>query len=98
GGVLIELLAERACRLAPLTARQANSMIDEMRLAKLLAGVRGQEAVDRVALVELIVRFSKLALALKDSIVEIDLNPVIVNSRGCTIVDALVIPGRPELS
>jgi acyl-CoA synthetase (NDP forming) len=98
GGVLIELLAERACRLAPLTARQANSMIDEMRLAKLLAGVRGQEAVDRVALVELIVRFSKLALALKDSIVEIDLNPVIVNSSGCTIVDALVIPGRPDVS
>ena len=98
GGVLIELLAERACRLAPVSVRQANSMIDEMRLAKLLAGVRGQGAVDRTALVELIVRFSKLVMALQDSIVEIDLNPIIVNARGCTIVDALVIPGRPDIS
>ena len=98
GGVLIELLAERACKLAPLTARQANLMIDEIRLAKLLTGVRGQEAANRTALVELIVRFSCLVLAFKDSIVEIDLNPVIVNAAGCTIVDALVIPGRPDLS
>jgi hypothetical protein len=98
GGVLIELLAERACKLAPISANQANLMIDELRLAKLLAGVRGQAAVNRIALVELIVRFSRLVMAFKDSIVEIDLNPVIVNEAGCTIVDALVIPGRPDLS
>ena len=98
GGVLIELLAERACQLAPLTALQADLMIEELRLAKLLAGVRGQEAVNRIALVELIVRFSWLVMALKDSIVEIDLNPVIVNSAGCTIVDALVTPGQVGLS
>jgi hypothetical protein len=64
----------------------------------LLAGVRGQGAVNRIALVELIVHFSRLVMVLKDSIVEIDLNPVIVNAAGCTIVDALVIPGRPDLS
>jgi hypothetical protein len=43
------------------------------------------------------VRFSNLAMALKDSIVEIDLNPIIVNSSGCTIVDALVIPGQADI-
>jgi acyl-CoA synthetase (NDP forming) len=98
GGVLIELLAERAFRLAPVTGDEANQMIDQLRLAKLLAGVRGQPAVDRSALVELIVRFSRLVFALEESIVEIDLNPVIVNSSGCTIVDALVIPGSPHLA
>ena len=98
GGVLIELLAERAFRLAPVTAAEANQMIDQLRLAKLLAGVRGQPAVDRSALVELIVRFSRLVFALEESIVEIDLNPVIVNSSGCTIVDALVIPRSPRLA
>lgn len=69
-------------------------MIDELRLARLLAGVRGQPALDRGALVELIVQFSRLVFALQDSLSEIDLNPVIVNESGCTIVDALVIPGR----
>ena len=91
GGVLIELLAERAFRLAPVSADEANLMIDRLRLARLLAGVRGQPALDRGALVELIVHFSRLVLALKDSISEIDLNPVIVNQSGCSIVDALVI-------
>ena len=93
GGVLIELLAERAFRLAPVSSDEANLMIDELRLARLLAGVRGQPALDRGALVELIVHFSRLVLMLKDSISEIDLNPVIVDQSGCFIVDALVIPG-----
>jgi hypothetical protein len=92
GGVLIELLAERAFRLAPVSLHEANLMIDELRLARLLAGVRGQPALDRRALVELIVHFSRLVLALEASISEVDLNPVIVNEVGCTIVDALVIP------
>jgi acyl-CoA synthetase (NDP forming) len=92
GGVLIELLAERAFALAPLDVDKASALIERTRLAKLLAGVRGKAAVDRVALKQLIVRFSQLAFALRDSIAEIDLNPVIVGATGCTIVDALVIP------
>jgi acyl-CoA synthetase (NDP forming) len=91
GGLLIELLAERAFRLAPVNLDQANAMLDQTRLAKLLAGVRGQAAVDRIALAELLVRFSRLAYVFADSIAEIDLNPVIVNQAGCTIVDALVV-------
>jgi len=91
GGVLIELLADRAFRLAPVDARQAEAMIDELKLGQLLAGVRGQPAVDRRALVDLIVRFSALVVEFADTIAEIDLNPVIVNQSGATIVDALVI-------
>lgn len=91
GGVLIELLAERAFRLAPVDAREAEAMIDELKLNRLLAGVRGQVAVDRKALVDLIVRFSALVVELADLIAEIDLNPIIVNQFGATIVDALVI-------
>ncbi len=91
GGILIELLAERAFRLAPVDARQAEAMLDEIRLSRLLAGVRGQAAVNRAALVELITSFSALAIAFSDSIGEIDLNPVIVNQAGVTIVDALVV-------
>jgi len=98
GGVLIELLAERAFALAPLDTEQAGALIDRIRLSHLLAGVRGQAAVDRKALQHLIVRFSEMVVALEDSIAEIDLNPVIVDASGCTIVDALVVPGRAGLS
>lgn len=91
GGVLIELLNQRACRLAPVNADQANAMIDELKLADLLAGVRGQPALDRAALVTLMQRFSELIVEFSASIAEIDLNPVIVNRAGCIIVDALVV-------
>ncbi|MFT5219930.1 MAG: acyl-CoA synthetase (NDP forming) [Planctomycetota bacterium] len=91
GGVLIELLDQRSCRMAPVDSYEANAMLDELKLARLLAGLRGQAAVDRAGLVELIVRFSELVMELSDSIAEIDLNPVIVASDGCTIVDALVV-------
>ncbi len=92
GGLLIELLAERAFKLAPVDESQANAMIEQTRLARLLSGVRGQAAVERQALINLVVRFSVLVVVLADSINEIDLNPVIVNQSGCTIVDALVVP------
>ncbi len=91
GGVLIELLAERACRLAPVNSVEAEAMIDELRLARLLAGYRGAPPRDRAALVATIVAFSQLVAALDERIVEIDLNPVIVGSRGCRIVDALIV-------
>lgn len=94
GGILVELLAERAFSLAPVNAAQANAMIEQTKLARLLTGVRGQQAVDRLALVDLICRFSSLVVSLEDSIAEIDLNPVIVNPSGCTIVDALVVPAQ----
>ena len=96
GGVLIELLAERAFKLAPVDNAQANVMLEQTRLASLLSGVRGQPADDRQALVDMISRFSALVVALADSIAEIDLNPVIVNQSGCTIVDALVVPLRKK--
>jgi acyl-CoA synthetase (NDP forming) len=92
GGVLVELLAERAFSLAPVDAAGAEAMLEETRLGKLLAGVRGREPANRAALVDLVVRFSALLAAFGDGIAEVDLNPVIVNRGGCRIVDALVVP------
>ena len=92
GGLLVELLAERAVGLAPLVPAQVDELLERTRLARLLGGVRGQPAADRAALVELVVRFSWIVTELAEVIAEIDLNPVIVGPSGCTIVDALVIP------
>ena len=90
------MLGERAFALAPLTTGAVDAMIDKTRLATLLAGVRGRPAADRAALLDLVLRFSALVIALRDDIAEIDLNPVIVAESGCCIVDALVIPAASE--
>jgi acyl-CoA synthetase (NDP forming) len=94
GGILIELLNDRTFSLAPVTHEQAETMLLGLKLSKLLDGVRSQAAVNRESLVDFIVGFSELIYAFSDSIAEIDLNPVIVNAAGCTIVDALVVPAR----
>jgi acyl-CoA synthetase (NDP forming) len=90
GGVLAETIGDVAIRLAPVRAPEAAAMLDELRGAALLRGVRGRPPVDRHALVELLVRLGDLA-AERPDIVEIDLNPVIAGPSGVVAVDALVV-------
>jgi acyl-CoA synthetase (NDP forming) len=93
GGVHAELYRERAMRPAPVTAAEAEGMLAEMSaLGALLAGYRGRPAADRAALVDAVVRVSRLAAALGDRLAELDLNPVIVgrDGTGATAVDARI--------
>jgi acetate---CoA ligase (ADP-forming) len=92
GGIYVEVLADVSFRLAPLTAADAEEMIDEVRSAKLLAGVRGAPAADRAALVDAIVRVGQLA-ADHPEIAELDVNPLLVlpEGQGAIAVDARII-------
>ena len=92
GGIYVEVLADVSFRLAPLTAADAEEMIDEVRSARLLAGVRGAPAADRAALVEAIVRIGQLA-ADHPEIAELDVNPLLVlpAGQGAIAVDARII-------
>lgn len=94
GGVLAETLHDVTFALPPFDAAHARRCIDRLRLRPLLDGVRGKAAVDIDAFCELASQFSVLVDALRDEILEIDINPVIVHASGCTIVDALVVGGR----
>ena len=90
GGVLTEVLDDVALRLAPVPRAEAGEMLGALRGAPLLDGFRGQPAVDRDAICDLIVAVGRLAAA-RPEIVELDLNPVIASEAGATIVDALVV-------
>ncbi|MEM7206984.1 MAG: acetate--CoA ligase family protein [Pseudomonadota bacterium] len=96
GGTLIEILHQSTTRLAPVSSNEAEEMIEELIVGKLLRGVRGNPPCDKSALVDLIARFSQFVYATEGKIAEIDMNPVIVNEEGCTIVDAL-IARNPEI-
>jgi acyl-CoA synthetase (NDP forming) len=91
GGIMIELLDDRAISLCPVTAARAEAMLGSLKLNRLLAGARGQPAINRQALIDAIVRLSHLAFELRDSIDEIDVNPVIASAREVVAVDALVL-------
>ena len=89
GGTLVELLADVAFKLQPLTDVDAAAMLDEVRGTALLRGYRGAPKMDEAALKDLILRLSALAEACPE-LREIDLNPVKVLPRGLRVVDARV--------
>ena len=90
GGVLTELLDDVALRLLPVDRLEIEDMIDETRLAALLAGVRGAGPADRAALVEMVLGLGH-AVAHWPAGFELDLNPVAVLSDGVCILDAAYV-------
>ena len=91
GGVLVELLADRAVALPPVYERTARQMIAELRVGRLLAGVRGAPPADLGAVVRSIVGVSELALDLGDDLAALDVNPLICGPSGATAVDVLTV-------
>jgi acetyl coenzyme A synthetase (ADP forming)-like protein len=87
GGIYVEVLRDMAVRLAPLSPAEALRMLDELRMAPLLRGVRGQPPVDQAALAETIVRFGQLAADCPE-LSELELNPLVAYATGVVAVDA----------
>ncbi|MFD8455299.1 acetate--CoA ligase family protein [Streptomyces antimycoticus] len=94
GGVLVEVLKDITFRLAPATEDEALSMLDGIRAAEVLRGVRGGPAVDRAALADLIVRVSRLVADFPE-ITEVDLNPVFATASGVLAADVRLLVGDP---
>jgi acyl-CoA synthetase (NDP forming) len=90
GGVLVEVLRDVTFRLAPVGAEEALSMLDSIRAAEVLRGVRGQAGVDRWAVAEQIRRVSELVADFPE-IAEVDLNPVIAAPDGAVAADIRVL-------
>ncbi|TSB28626.1 acetate--CoA ligase family protein [Streptomyces benahoarensis] len=90
GGVLVEALGDVTFRLAPASYEDAASMLDSIRAAEVLRGVRGAPPVDRAALTALIVRTSQLAADFPE-IAEIDLNPVFAAADGVRAADVRIL-------
>ena len=97
GGVLVELLADRAVALPPVDEDTARQMISELRLARLLAGVRGAPPADLDAVVRSVTGLSQLAVDLGGELEALDVNPLICSPSGATAVDVLAIT-RPAAS
>jgi acyl-CoA synthetase (NDP forming) len=89
GGTLTEILRDAACRLHPLTDRDAAGLIDALQGAPLLRGYRGAPPVDEAALRESLLRLSAL-IGLCPEIREVDINPLRVLPRGARALDARI--------
>jgi len=90
GGIYAEALQDIAIRLAPVSRADVEEMLNELRGARLLRGIRGQPPADRAALVDAMLRLSQLMMDCEE-ILEIDLNPALVFEHGLQIVDARIV-------
>lgn len=89
GGILAEAIADVVFRLVPLTETDAHELIDDLDTQTILGPFRGEPAVDRDGLVQVILGLAALATARPD-VVSVDLNPLIVVDGRPIAVDALV--------
>ncbi|MFI5959956.1 acetate--CoA ligase family protein [Cryptosporangium sp. NPDC051539] len=87
GGVLVEVLRDRAVALPPLDAARARALLERLTIRKLLDGARGRPPADLDALVAAIVSLGVLAVELGDEIAALDVNPVIAGPDGAVAVD-----------
>ena len=91
GGVYMEVLHDTVYRITPLTERDAEQMIREVRGYPLLTGYRGHAPADLGAVQKLLLRVSRLVEELPE-IAELDLNPLKAHppGEGCTVLDARI--------
>jgi acetate---CoA ligase (ADP-forming) subunit beta len=90
GGIFTELLDDVVFRVAPITMTDAQAMLEEIRMVKVLMAFRGQPPVDREALSRILVALGEIGCRFTD-IQEIDINPVKIRRDGSPVaVDALV--------
>src|SRR3954467_11463298 len=90
GGILVEVLRDVTFRLAPVSGETALEMVNGIRTAEILHGVRGRAGVDIQGLADIIQAVSELVTDFPE-ITEVDLNPVLATEDRATAVDARFI-------
>ena len=93
GGIFVEVLKDVTFRVSPVSSYQASRMIEEIRGAPILSGVRGEKPRDKAALSETICRYSNMIEDLSEEVSETDANPVLAyeEGKGVKVVDARII-------
>jgi len=90
GGTPVEVIKDRAVALPPLNMNLARYIIERTRIFRELRGYRNVPAVDMTALQLVLVKISQL-IVVHAELEEIDINPVLADSKGVLAVDARMV-------
>lgn len=90
GGILAELLKDRSLALPPLNRSLAHRLMEDTKVYKVLRGLRNLPPADMASLEELLIRLSQLVTDFPE-IVELDMNPVVLQHGKPWAVDARVL-------
>ena len=86
GGIFTEVFKDVSFRLSPLTKEEAQQMIEETKVVKILKGARGQKSTDIKIIAEILLKLSILAKDFPE-IKEVDINPLMVSEKKIVAVD-----------
>lgn len=93
GGVFVEVFKDTSLVPCPISREEALDQLKKLTAYKLLTGYRGSKPCDIEALVDLMVKVADYAVANKDTLKEMDINPVYVygEGEGVCVIDALIV-------
>lgn len=89
GGTGVEIIADKALTLAPIDHSQAQGLIRQTRISRLLAGYRHEPAANLEAVADVLDALSAMTVDLPD-ILELDINPLLVDADGVVALDARI--------
>jgi acetate---CoA ligase (ADP-forming) len=94
GGILVEVLKDTAISPAPVSVAEAVGMLRQLKGVKLLEGFRGMPGVNIDRLAKVISDVSRFVADHRDTVAELDVNPLICAGDRITAVDGLIVPMR----
>ncbi len=89
GGIFVELLKDVSIRVTPISKKDAEQMIREIKHQPVLNGFRGKPKVREKQLVPILLKASKMIE--KVSLQELDINPLIATKNAIVSVDARIV-------
>jgi acetate---CoA ligase (ADP-forming) len=98
GGVFVEIFKDVALAPVPICKPEALDMLHQLKGYKLLSGYRGEAPCDVEALADMMVSVSDYANKNKNTLKEMDLNPVFVypEGKGVCAADAVLVKYEDE--
>ena len=90
GGILTEVLKDRAIALPPLNRLLAKRLMEETKVYQLLQGYRDIPPANIQLLEEILIRLAQLVTDFSE-IEELDINPLFVNEKNACAIDARVL-------
>lgn len=89
GGIYVEVYKDVSFRVCPITPKDAEAMLDELKGKDILSGARGKK-LNKHALIDALIKLSRLPQR-QSKIEELDINPFILNDKEGKAVDVRVI-------
>ena len=98
GGTMVEVMRDRSVALPPLNSFLVKDLVNGTKISQMLGSFRHMPPADMDALESVLLRVSEMVCELPE-LVEMDINPLIVDEHGAIAVDARLIveyrmPGR----